>query len=110
MNLISTMKKLRYKLWKFIRWNIFRIKEGNTLPIIVIIIGGILFPSRGLLLLLHKINPIKYDIFSHTFTIYGMQYSAELFYQWSEHGWEEGAVFRLSRNNGCLCLEKITKK
>lgn len=99
----------RWQLWRFIRERIFKVQEGNQLPLVAFIIGLFLFPSRGLTLLGDKLSPVKYNLRTDTITIYGMRYSGSLFWAYSERGYPNGSIVQIAKRDNCVLVLTLIK-
>lgn len=99
------MRKMRKKIWIFIKYKIFRIKEGGIVPKWLIWIRYILFPIHTIRCW-PEADP-RYEPWNDTFTIFGQRYSGGLFRDWAEDGMPEGSNFRFL-NRDPIILEKLT--
>lgn len=107
---VYKFEKMRWQAWHYLCEKVFKIQVGDRLTKVMLVISCILFPKNMIMHLLHKANPINYDVWSNTVEIFGMRYSMELFYEWSNDGWKEGTIFQLDkRENGCCVLTLINK-
>jgi hypothetical protein len=70
-------KKLNKRLSDYILYRVFKVAQGQLIPIIPLIIVCILQPSRLLLLIAQKYSPVRYDIKHDTFQIYDVSFSGE---------------------------------
>lgn len=67
---------MRYKLYKFLKYKVFKVKEGQILPKLLLYIKCVLFPVEAIKWFGSK---DIYDIYTDVYNIKGIKISSDFF-------------------------------
>ncbi len=95
---------MRWKIFRYIVRNIFRIPENEILPKYLISLRWILLPLETYCL---KSKWINFDPMRGIFTIFGIHYSEDLFRSFSKDGLPINTHFEIvQRENGTITIRR----
>lgn len=65
------------KLFRFLKKRVFKVREGEVMPPLLVFIRIVMFPREGLWYLVNKGGPVRYDYFSDCLIFQGKRFTRE---------------------------------